>query len=111
MWRYRYGHCVYVEPGGVDMSKSLQRFQTAAARLAKAQPTAEELALSLHTVSRTIADANDCSNVQYSAGGYMCPTCGLSWDANDDEPPECGERLLTRAELQNRLRAYRDSLP
>ena len=23
------------------------------------------------------------------SGGYSCPRCGLQWDADDTDPPEC----------------------
>lgn len=43
-----------------------------------------------------------CSS--FTQGGQrFCPKCRLVWDLNDPEPPVCGETLLNRAEIKERL--------
>ena len=40
----------------------------------------------------------------------FCNTCGVRWDLSDRDAPECGERLLSRAEISTRLKEYRKTL-
>ena len=39
-----------------------------------------------------------------------CSQCSLIWDIGDTDPPKCGERLLTRVEIRERLRALSERM-
>lgn len=48
-----------------------------------------------------------CQAISQSDGSVLCVSCGLSWDSNDRDVPECGERMLARKEISERLKALR----
>ena len=44
----------------------------------------------------------NCKAVRDRTGGYACAHCGMQWDADDDDPPECRRESGKASETTHR---------
>jgi len=41
----------------------------------------------------------------------VCRTCGVRWDLSDKEPPQCANEPMTKSEISEALKKYKETLP